>query len=249
MSSHREVVPTRLKGTYVRRRVANQIMSNSAVNLTKTPEQRVLRSMYRTKKAGLTPSGNPSEYGTVIEELVLNELQAIAARLTQDRDLRFARGYVTEDYGSEKYVGASAKNAADSTLTDSPRFDIICYEGDVAWTTHGDLPHALVPASFVKGVIEVKRTLAPSSFEAGKQKDINPQLRQQKDHLERVGCPDCPIILLGTHFWATSEDQVRELADAEHVFLVGDIRSKKVKAGVEAMAEDHVFEQRVSLLL
>lgn len=216
---------------------------------TSTPEEGVLKSMYRTKKSGLKPSSDPSTYGVIVETLILQELQALAATLAPEPTLRFARGYVTEDYGSGDYVGASAKNASRATETDSPRFDIIAYEGDVAWKAHGGIPHALVPASFAKGVIEVKRTLSPSSFKTGTSKDINPQLRAQKEHLERVGRLDCPIILVGSHFWSTSADEVRELAAADHVFFVGDIRTHKVRAGVSAMAEKRVFEKILRLLL
>lgn len=214
-----------------------------------TPEEGVLKSMYRTKKSGLTPSSDPAEYGAIIETLILQELQCFAAGLVPEPPLRFARGYVTEDYGSEDYIGASGKNAASASKSESPQFDIIAYEGDVAWKAHGGTPHALVPASFVKGVIEVKRTLAPSSFKTGTPKDINPQLKAQKAHLERIGRIDCPTILVGAHFWSTSADEVRELAAADHVFFVGDIRKNKVKAGVSAMAEKRVFGKILGLLL
>lgn len=110
-----------------------------------SPEKRIIRELFRSKKGELAASRDPSGVGRLLENLLKREL-GLLARRRDGTDIRFARGHVVEDYSSQKYEGASAAGAGSVDHTGSPRFDIVCYRGDVAWRTHEGLPHAVVPS-------------------------------------------------------------------------------------------------------
>lgn len=198
--------------------------TNAPIEGNSQPEKRILRQLFRSKEGGLTAKSDSVGVGRLLENLLIHELQSLAVE-RGEVTLRFGRGYVVEDYGNGKYDGASASNADQVDIGTSPRFDIVCYRGDVAWRTFDGLPHALVPASFTEGVIEAKRTLFPKHMRAGLSSSLRTQLRTQRQHLTEVGV-DGSHILVGAHFNRNSADEVREKALADHVALLGDLAER-----------------------
>lgn len=217
-------------------------METSKPQWNGSPEERIIRELYRTKQGGVTPESDSREYGRVFETLLIRELQLVA-RKRGNTDLRFARGYIVEDYGSSKYRGASAANAADVNTTKSPRFDIICYHGDVAWRTHDGIPQAVVPASFTDGVIEAKRTLSPGYFPRDSSRAMNQQFSRQRDYLQNVGVEE-PHIVVGAHYSGTPTE-LRNEAETDYVAPLGDLSNQGSAAD---MAQDGELAALVELL-
>lgn len=208
-----------------------------------SPEERIIRELYRTKEGGLAAGTNSREYGRVFETLLMRELR-ILAHQHGNTDIRFARGYVVEDYGSRKYEGASAANASGVNTAKSPRFDIVCYHGDVAWRAHEGIPHAMVPASFTYGVIEAKRTLSPGYFPVGSSRAMNQQFMRQRDYLDDLGV-DAPLIVVGAHYRGTPRE-LRNGAEADHVAPLGDLSNK---GSAEAMAQEGEIANVVDVMM
>lgn len=221
-------------------------MSTSKSQPTSSPEERIIRELYRSKKAGLTASDQASGVGSLLETLLLRELHQLSTKYRDD-DIRFARGWVVEDYGTEKSEGASATNASSVDTSSSPRFDIICYRGDVAWRTHGGVPHALVPAAFTRGVIEAKRTLSPGYFPIDSSRGMNEQFIRQREHLDDLDVAG-PLVVVGAHHRGTPDDLRREAA-ADHVAPLGDLAnqgyaSEMAREGELRRVVDLLAEQR-----
>lgn len=198
-----------------------------------TPEERIIREMFRSNKGGMQPGTKSPEFGRLIENLLIRELTKLANERT-DQDIRFSRGWIVEDYGTSKYPGASASGARASLETGAPRLDIICYHGDIAWNHHQGIPHAMVPQSYAYGFIEVKRTLNPKRLHEGSSaadEPVNDQLARQRRYIESLGI-SIPQILIGAHYWDGSEMQVRQEATADHVGLIGSLTRKGSAAGM-----------------
>lgn len=198
-------------------------MTASRPQWSGSPEERIIRELYRTKEGGLAPGKDSAEYGRVFETLLVRELQTLAHQRS-DADVRFARGYVVEDYGSSSFEGASAAGASTVNTTASPRFDIVCYRGDVAWQSYQGLPVALVPASFTYGVIEAKRTLSPGYLPASSSRAMNEQFSRQREYLDRIGVVG-PLVVVGAHF-SGAPAEIRAEAATDHVALLGDLSAK-----------------------
>jgi len=215
---------------------------NTSNEQSSSPEERIIRELYRTKEGGLAPGSRGREYGRVFETLLRRELQRLAQNQT-DADIRFARGYVVDDYGTSNYHGASAADADTVDYSSSPRFDLICYDGEVAWTSHDGLPCALVPTSFVYGGIEAKRTLSPGYFPIDSSRSINAQLRRQREHLDALDVRG-PLIVVGAHY-SGDPAEIRQQAAADEVILLGDLANKGSAA---EMAERRALARTVRLL-
>lgn len=217
-------------------------MTSTVSKLEGSPEERIIRGLYRTKEGGLEPGIQSREYGRVFESLLLQELQRLASQ-NEDRDIRFARGYVVEDYGSSKFDGASAAGASEVTTTASPRFDIVCYHGDVAWESYDGMPMALVPESLAHGVIEAKRTLSPGYLPSDSSRGMNNQFRQQREYLDGLDM-DGPLVLVGAHYSGAAQEISKEAA-VDHVALLGDLSNK---GSASRMARDGELAKVVELL-
>lgn len=225
---------------------------SSTINVTErtpsgSPEERIIREMYRTNKGGMAPKHNPVEFGRLIEDLVTRELTLLASQYGR-QDIRFARGWIVDDYGSKKFEGASAKNAKQVTTIDPPRLDIICYRGDIAWRSFEGIPHALVPKSFAQGFLEVKRTLNPKRLHKGISKNaesVNDQLERQQEYMDSIRA-SVPQILVGAHYWDGSEMQVRNEANADSVALLGSLTRNGSASG---MANDGELEATLKAFL
>lgn len=217
-------------------------MRTTKPSVPSSPEERIIRELYRAKNAGLTASNQASGVGSLLETLLLRELQSLSARM-HDEDIRFARGWVVENYGTEKSEGASATNAAEVSTSSSPRFDIVCYRGDVAWKTHGGVPHALVPATFTRGVLEAKRTLSPGYFSVNSSRGMNEQLIRQRKHLDQLGV-DGPLVIVGAHHRGTPAE-LREEAAADAVAPLGDLANQRF---ADKMAREGELARIVNLL-
>jgi len=189
-----------------------------------TPEERIIREKRRAKEAGITGT----DVGEVIEDLVTRELTKLAAEQT-NHDLRFSRGWIVEDYGTEKSPGASTTKSEEAEKA-GPRLDIICYQGDVARQNHSNRPHALVPQSYAYGFIEVKKYLNPNLVTDGRtgNEPINDQLDRQRQHVESLGL-SIPQVLLGIEYSDGSEMEVREVANADAVGLIESLTYEYVK--------------------
>lgn len=207
-----------------------------------SPEMRIIREIYLTKEGGLAPGTRSTSYGNVYEAVLIRELQRLAQQKS-DLDIRFARGYVVEDYGNHTSEGVSAKGM-DQIQIDGPRFDIISYAGNVAWTTHDGVPHAVVPESFVFGVLEAKRTLSPGYFPQDSSRAMNEQFLRQKQYLAEFD-PEISLIVIGAHY-SGSMSVNRQAAKADHVALLGDLSEK---GSAERMAEVGELEQVVDMLI
>lgn len=218
-------------------------MTKSRPDWEGSPEERIIREIFFTKKNGLEPGTRSTEYGRVLETVLIRELQMLAREQT-DTDLRFARGYVVEDYGNSESGTISADGEA-TIDSNSPRFDIVCYCGDVAWSAFDGNPVAVVPKSFTYGVIEVKRTLSPGFFPGNSSRALNTQFRKQRGHLDSLGL-DVPFIVVGAHFRGTPKENRRK-ALADHVALLGDLshegsaakmaRSGELSTVIDVLAE------------
>lgn len=198
-------------------------MSASPPQWSGSPEERIIRELYRTKEGGVEPGRQSTEYGRIFESLLTRELQRLAHQ-QEEADIRFARGYIVEDYGTQKFPGASAIGAKSVSTAASPRFDIICYHGDVAWRSYDGVPLAVVPASFTYGVIEAKRTLSPGYLPKDSSRGMNEQFSRQRSYLDDAGV-DGPFILVGAHYSGNPE-KIRQEAVADHVALLGDLTDK-----------------------
>lgn len=190
-----------------------------------TPEERITREEYRASKAGLTSGqygddGEPKGVGRFLERVVIRELQKIAHE-QYDSELRFAHGIVVKDYGSSKYPGASASGASEIDLNTSPEFDIVCYRGDVAWTYSDGKPLAVVPESFVYGVVEVKRGVNGSNLDT-----INRQLRRQRTYLQTDLGLSVPQVLVGVQYFGGEVSEMMTEAASDYVALIGDINGR-----------------------
>lgn len=205
-------------------------------NWADSPEERITREEFRASKAGLQSKqfgeegGEPKGVGRFLERVVIRELQKIAHEQFES-ELRFEHGVVVEDYGSRKYSGASASGASSVDTSTSPEFDIICYRGDVAWTYSDGKPLAVVPKSFLHGVIEVKRGVNGSNLDS-----INPQLRRQKRYLrDEIGI-SVPQALVGVQYFGGQLENMLHDAAADHVALIGDInKSGSAKSMTESV--------------
>lgn len=195
-------------------------MNNQISDWQGSPEERIIRELYRTSEGGIEAGTDSQAYGRILETLLKRELQNLGTAVCGG-DLRFDRGYLVEDYGSQEFKGASATHASDVSTHDSPRFDIIAYSGDVAWRSFDGLPHALVPASFAHGIIEVKRTLSPGYLPPDSSRAMNVQFRRQREYMKKID-PDLPFILIGAHYSGNPEE-IRRKALATHVALIGDL--------------------------
>ncbi|WP_265110840.1 hypothetical protein [Halosolutus halophilus] len=220
-----------------------------------SPEERITREEYRASKAGLTAGqygedGEPRGVGRFLERIVIRELQKIAHE-QYDSELRFEHGVVVEDYGSRKYPGASASGASGVDTDASPEFDIVCYRGDVAWTYSDGKPLAVVPESFLYGVVEVKRGVNGSNLDA-----INRQLRRQSEYLDSARGVRVPQILVGVQYFGGQVVEMVTEAVSEYVALIGDINgsgsarsmTEPVEVGEKGFVGRGCLESVVSVL-
>ncbi|WP_148415903.1 hypothetical protein [Haloferax sp. KTX1] len=187
-----------------------------------SPEERITREEYRASKAGLTAGqygndGEPKGVGRFLERVVIRELQKIAYE-QYDMELRFEHGVVVDDYGSQKYPGASAAGASSVDTSASPEFDIVCYRGDVAWAYRDGKPLAIVPESLLYGVVEVKRGVNSSTID-----EINHQLRRQRRYLDSTTETTVPQVLVGVQYFGGQVLDMVTDAVSDHVALIGDI--------------------------
>lgn len=113
----------------------------------------------------------------------------------------------------------------------------------MAWTTHDGLPCALVPASLTYGVLEAKRTLSPGYFPVGSSREMNVQLRRQRESLDNLGV-EGPLIAVGAHYSSTPEE-IRQQAATDEVALLGDLKNEGSAA---KMAEQGALENIVQVL-
>lgn len=187
-----------------------------------SPEERITREEYRASKIGLTSrqygeEGEAKGVGRFLERVVFRELQKIAHE-QYDSELRFEHGVVVEDYGSQKYPGASASGVPGVDTDMSPESDIVCYRGDVAWTYSDGKPLAVVPESFLHGVVEVKRGVNGSNLDT-----INRQLRRQSEHLDSNLGVSVPQVLVGVQYFGGQVLEMVNEAASDYVALIGDI--------------------------
>lgn len=187
-----------------------------------TPEQRITREEIRARKGGLQTapgdgSGDPKGVGRFLERLVIRELQKMAHE-NEWPELRFEHGIVVGDYGDEKYDGASASGAGSVNMDKSPVFDIVCYRGDVAWTYSDGRPLAVVPESFLHGVIEVKRGINNSNLD-----EINKQLQYQQEYLQKSLNYQFIQALVGIQYFGGQLASVCQESISDYVALIGDI--------------------------
>jgi hypothetical protein len=187
-----------------------------------SPEERITREEYRASKAGLTSGqygeeGEAKGIGRFLERVVIREFQKIAHE-QYNSELRFEHGVVVEDYGSQTYPGASASGASDLNVNLSPEFDIVCYRGDVAWTYSDGKPLAVVPESFLRGVVEVKRGVNGSNLDS-----INRQLRRQSEYLDSDLGMSVPQVLVGVQYFGGQVSEMVDKAASDYVALIGDI--------------------------
>lgn len=208
-----------------------------------SPEERIIRELYRTSEGGLKAGTEGRTYGRVFETLLIRELQVMAADMAE-LDVRFARGYVVDDYGSGSFEGASASGASSVSISGSPRFDVVCYHGDVSWTSYDGFPFALVPTSFTYGVIEAKRTLSPGYLPEDSSRGMNAQFRRQREYLDDLGV-DGPLVVVCAHF-AGAPAGLRRKAAADHVAPLGALSEKGSAAG---MAQEGELERVVEVLV
>lgn len=185
-------------------------------------EQRIIRELFLTKEGGLAPGTYREKYGRVFEELLIRELQLLT-HLETDSDLQFARGYVVDDYaGSDS--GDIDPNIEFEALSNGPRFDIVCYSGEVAWSSYSGWPMAIVPRSFAVGIIEAKWTLSPGYLPKNSSRAINEQLATQQSYLKELGI-EVPLILVGAHY-SGDRNEIQRRARADFVALLGDLSEK-----------------------
>jgi hypothetical protein len=194
------------------------------------PEVRIIRELWLSKKGGLSPGDTDTSrnHGRVFEELAIRELQRLADQLL-NKDVRFARGYVVEDYGNQQHDGISEEGIEDVQPA-GPRFDVVCYFGNVAWTRNqkdvDDLtPFAVIPKSSVYGVIEVKRTASPGYFPVDSSRAFNNQLNKQQDYLTKLSV-DVPLVFVAAHFSGSHENISRKSRSDAFVGL-GDLSHKE----------------------
>jgi hypothetical protein len=184
-----------------------------------SPEERIIRELFLTKQGGLAPGSRSRDYGRVFETLLIREAQ-ILARLHSDTGLKFARGYVVDDYGGSE-DGPISKNQVQNVTPEGPRFDIVCYTGRVAWTSYDGLPMAVVPKSYAHGVIEAKRTLSPGYFPRDSSRAMNEQFIDQQAHLDELALK-IPFVVVGAHYRGSPSEN-RRAAMADYVALLGDL--------------------------
>lgn len=197
----------------------HQDMSDQIPKWSGSPEWRIIRELRETRLGGLKPGRDQQEFGRVIETLVIRELQMLC-RQQSNTELRFARGFVVDDYGS--IDRADVHLPEDESISKAgPRFDIVCYYGNVAWADYAGFPFALVPKSFAIGVLEVKRTVTPKKFTADSGDHINKQLRKQRNYLSELGI-DFLQIVVGANYYGTKEENQRK-SIADYVALLGDL--------------------------
>lgn len=190
----------------------------SASPLPGTPEERIIHEIYLANKGGTPPDKHPAEYHRIFESVLLRELHGVAREIHSRT--RFARGFVVGDYARDTQKGILITDIH-PVVASGPRFDVVCYSGNVAWNTHEGIPHALVPASRALGVVDVKRTLAPEFFDEDSPRSFNTDYREQQNVLDSVGA-EVPLIALAAHYRGTKEE-IRNLADVDHVALLGDL--------------------------
>lgn len=186
-----------------------------------SPEERITREEVRARKGGLQSEpkqgeGEPTGVGRFLERVVIRELQKIA----HERDgpeLRFEHGIVVEDYGDNRFKGASASGASSVDMGRSPVFDIVCYHGDVAWTYRDNRPLACVPVTFLHGVIEVKRGVFESRLER-----YNNQLQHQAEYLQSIGF-DGPRVFVGVQYSGNQLEVTETELNVDYLALIGDI--------------------------
>lgn len=204
-------------------------------------ERRIIRELFLTNEGGLAPGTHSEKYGRVFEELLIRELQ-LHTHLQTDYDLRFARGYVVEDYAKSD-SGDIDPDVKFEALSNGPRFDIVCYSGEVAWSSYGGLPMAIVPRSFAIGVVEAKRTLSPGYLPKDSSRAINEQLATQQSYLAELGI-EVPLILIGAHYRG-GRHEIQRRAHADFVALLGDL--SKSGSAVK-MAHAGELQKVISLL-
>lgn len=219
-----------------------RVMVESLPSWSNSPEYRIIRELRETRIAGLAPGTSTSTFGRVVETLVIRELQVLAAQRS-DADMRFARGYVVEDYGHAE-SGEVSLSEGDQVEKQGPRFDIVCYRGNVAWAAHERTPMALVPKSFVHGVIEVKRTVTPKRFGSDSNEHYNDQLETQRKYLEGLGADHHHIVIGANHFGTPKENRRKALAD--YVAVLGNLNEKP---SATDMANDGELSSVVDRLL
>lgn len=216
-------------------------MSDSTPHWNDSPEGRINRALRETRLGGLSPKSNSRKFGRVIETLLIRELQILAQKKS-DQELRFARGYVIDDYGQPESgeVSIPEKRLIEPA---GPRFDIVCYHGNVAWTDYDGFPFALVPKSLADGVIEVKRTVTPKRFGPDSDYHYNEQLREHRDYIRELGI-DIPRIFVAANFYGTLKEN-RQKGLADYVALLGDLNKER---GVTTMACDGELEKVIAVL-
>lgn len=187
-----------------------------------SPEYRIIRELRETRIAGLAPGTNTSEFGRVVETLIIRELQGLATQRS-NADMRFAQGYVVEDNGHPE-SGEVSLSEGDQVEKQGPRFDIVCYRGNVAWAAHERVPIALVPKSLVYGVIEVKRTVTPKRFGSDSNEHYNDQLKTQQKYLEELGAEHHHIVI-GANYYGTPKENRRK-AQADYVAVLGNLNEQ-----------------------
>lgn len=197
-------------------------MSDARPTWRNGPEYRIIRELRETRIGGLAPGKQSNEFGRVVETLLIRELQMLA-RERSDVDLRFARGYIVEDYGDPE-SGEVSLSDGETVEKTGPRFDIVCYRGNVAWSTYERMPVAIVPKSLAYGVIEVKRTVSPKRFGPDSNEHFNEQLVGQRDYLRDLGA-DVLRIVVGANYFGT-KDENRRKALADYVALLGDLNKR-----------------------
>lgn len=217
-------------------------MADSLPTWSNSPEYRIIRELRETRIAGLAPGTNTSEFGRVVETLIIRELQVLAVQRS-DADLRFARGYVVEDYGNPE-SGEVSLSEEDHVEKQGPRFDIVCYRGNVAWAAHERVPIALVPKSLAFGVIEVKRTVTPKRFGPDSNEHYNEQLEAQRRYLKELGADIHHIVIGANHFGTPKENRQKALAD--YVAVLGNLNEQP---SAKDMANDGELSSVVNRLL
>ena len=220
-----------------------------------SPEERITREEYRASEAGLTSGqygeeGEAKGVGRFLERVTIRELQKIAHE-QYDSELRFEHGVVVGDYGSQKYPGASASGASGIDTAVSPEFDIVCYRGDVAWTYSDGKPFAVVPESFLYGVVEVKRGVNGSNLDA-----INRQLQRQSRYLDSNLDMSVPQVLVGVQYFGGQVLEIVNKAASDYTALIGDINgsgsarsmTEPVEVGKKGFVGRGCLESVVSVL-
>lgn len=212
-------------------------------------ECRIIRELFETRKGGLIPKHHSQEYGRVIETILIRELNVLV-REVSERDLRFSRGYIVDNYGGsesgEVIIDAEPQEIDINEMlveSDDPRFDIVCYEGFVSWNHFDGIPIALVPESHVQGIIEVKRTISPGRF-TNSDEGYNLQLRKHRDYLSDLNL-NVPRVVIGLlHYGTIKENNSKALAD-----YVAGVGNANYEGDAVKMANEGMIKKVIEIIL